>query len=262
MPDLHQQMSRLSAQVNKLESRLGDVAGELADLRAAYGPFLSRYQQEVVPPHEMLVQRRREIADLETMLGSRRAMDSREIETPLTRLTRLTQPTVQEQYDRIWGDKKGQQNPDPLSALPPASPRLRQLYGEAVARLHPNLAQGALMQQRGPALLARAAQAYVRRDEVSLQGIVDSLRDRSLAPMIVDQATVSQMRDRVSALEALISAMEGESAELRYGDIARLRARADRAAAEGRDLLRELARQIAQEIELADQEIARLRGML
>ncbi len=262
MSDLNRQMAELSRRIAELEARLGEVAGEHTELTHAMAPFLARYRKEILPYQEELNNVRREIADLKVILGDQGAKRSRGAER-LTSFLPEDYVPVQEQYERVWKGKGSPRPQDPRDPdMPPASLSLKRLYGEVVARVHPDLADTPIERARRRRLMERVEEAYLRRDKRSLEAMADAHRERSNLLAIVDEKAVKELEDRVFLLEELIHRLEGESFELRYGDIAKVKARADQASAEGRDLLRELSAELQRDLRQAQEELAGLRALL
>jgi hypothetical protein len=261
-PDLQQEMSRLSKQIDELEAQLGEVAGEHAELSSAMATFLARYRQEVLRYQEELVAAQREVADLRVMLGDEQARDSGgvgESSNPIDD----EYLSVEEQYERVWKGKKPPPPTDPRDPdMAPASTAMKKLYGKLVASLSPALADSPAEQARRKGLMRQVSEAFVRRDQRSLAAMADSQRDRSNLPALVDPKIVRQLEERTLMLEELIHHYEGESYELRYGEIARLKAQADQAEAMGRDFLGQLNREIRQELQGARRTMADLRARL
>jgi hypothetical protein len=258
MADLHQEMQELSQQIAEFKKELGRVAGGIAELESVLGPFMARFQQEVLRYHEALVSVQREIADLRAMRGDRGAKGAGEISSPLDRFSE-DYVSVEEQYQRTW---KGKEVPKFAGAegLPPASPKLKAYYAEVAASLHPDLVDAPAERERRRELMQKANQAYVRRDEISLHALASAQRERSSLPAIVDERVVEQLRDQVFALEELITRLEGQHFEMRYGTVAKIKAHADAAEANGQDLLQELSIEIQDKLRLAQERLAALKA--
>jgi chromosome segregation ATPase len=260
-PDLQQQMSRLSEQIDDLEGQLGEVAGEHAELSSAMAPFLTRYRQEVLRYQEELAAAQREVADLRVMLGDQEARNSSRSASASPIDDEFL--SVEAQYERVWKGKKPPPPTDPRDPnMAPANPALKKLYGKLVANLYPALADTPAEQTRRKGLMRQVSEAFVRRDRRSLEAMADSQRDRSNLPALVDPKIVRQLEERAILLEELIHRYEGESFELRYGDIARLKAQADQAEARGQDFLAQLNHEIRQELQGAQRMVAELRARL
>lgn len=256
MADLHQQMNRLRSQVAELETRLGEVSGELAELNSVAGSFIARYQAEVLRFHNALLAVQREIADLRAIKGDRSAHSADEVSSPLNRYL-VEDRSVQAQFDRAWG------GPPPKVTgpedLPPTSDKLRQLYTEIVVQVHPDLAHSRSKRTQHWEIMYKADEAYAQRDEAALQTIASTLGPRSSVPSTVDEQAISQLLERVGKLETLTNKIEGVCFEVRYGDIARLRLHSAYAQREGRDFLAELGGEIRARLRQAHEELSELK---
>jgi len=263
MVDLQRQMVSLDKRIRELEGRLGEVAADLVDLRAVLSSFLKRYRTEIVPHQKVLVERQREIADLNILLGDRASMDAGDAKTTFTNLTRETLLPVQEQYDRIWGEKAGYKLPmNPTADLPEASRSVKELFTRIVVKIHPGLAPTKEELKRRQGVMLKVNEAYFRRDEVALRALAEAVETRTNLPMQVDQRVVDEMRARLFALEELIARLEAEQFELRHGDVAKINAHTILALKEGRDFIEELSVDIRREIAESEAQIVRLRALL
>jgi hypothetical protein len=257
MADLHEKMRDLSQQLAALRAKLGEVSSEYAELNSVMAPFAARFRREVLRYHDALLAVQREIADMKALKGDHIARDAGEVASPLSRFFE-DYASVQEQYDRVWGGKEGPSFSGP--DLPPASPELKQYYAEVVAKNHPDLADSPAERERRSSTMQKADEAFVRRDEVTLQGMAGLHRERSNLPAIVDERVVKHLRDETHALETLIGKLEGQVFELRYGVFAKIKAYADLAQAEGQDLLQQLNREVRRDLQQAQQELSALKA--
>lgn len=263
MSDMHRRMSNLSNQVASLQQRLADVSAEYAELIHVLAPFLNRYQHEVLDMHGELVRVQRQIADTQHMLGNTDAADAGAARTALSRLVELDFDTVQEQYERIW---EGRDHPDVEidleKVLPPASNRLKELYKSIIVRKHPVLIDSPEARQTRSEFMSQVNYAYVRRNEVALQAVADALRQSGDLPAVVDESVVDDMDNLVYRLEQAVMHIEGQIFELRFGDVAKFRAQAAIAHAQGNDLFRDISATLKDELAAAKIQLKELRGRL
>jgi predicted transcriptional regulator len=263
MSDIQRRMSSLSAQVASLQERLATVSAEYAELIHVLAAFLNRYQAEVLNVHADLVHVQREIADYRLLLGDVDASQAGEAQTALGRIVETDYDTVQEQYERVWkGKGHGTMQIDLSRVLPPASEHLKKLYALIVAKRHPVLANSQESRERRIEFISQVNYAYVHRNEVALEAVADALRDRSNLPAIVSEDSVSEMHNLTYGLEQAIMHIEGQIFELRFGDVAKVRAQAAIAHVEGSDLLAALHRELNEELRVAKEERAALRARL
>jgi hypothetical protein len=258
-PDLQQEISRLSHQIDDLEGQLGEVAGEHAELSSAMAPFLERYRQQVLRYQEELAAVEREVADLRVMLGDLGARDASSGSNSASPID-SDFLSVEAQFERMWKGKRPPPPTDPRDPnMPPASEALKKLFGKLVANLYTGTPAE---QARRKGLMRQISEAFIRRDQRSLEALADAQRDRSNLPALVDPKIVKQLGERILVLEELIHRFEGESFDLRYGELAKLKAQADKAESMGGDFLAELSRQLRQDIQNAQRTVAELRARL
>jgi hypothetical protein len=258
-PDLQQEMSRLSHQIDELETQLGEVAGEHAEFSSAMAPFLARYRQRVLPYQEELAAVEREVADLRVMLGDNQARDASSGSTSASPID-ADFLSVEAQFERMWKGKRPPPPTDPRDPdMPPASEALKKLYGKLVGNLYSGTSAE---QARRKGLMRQISEAFVRRDQRSLEALADAQRDRSNLPALVDPNIVKQLQERILVLEELIHRYEGESFDLRYGELAQLKALSDQAELMGGDYLAQLSSQLRQDIQSAQRAMAELRARL
>jgi hypothetical protein len=257
MANLQRRIDELSEQLAQLESRLGEAAGELAELNHIMAAFLERYRTEIMEPLEELVLIEREVADLRIMLGDRQAMEAGEITSPLERLRKANR-SVEEQYRKTWIEPD-KPRPDQTGSLAPANEKVKTLYGQLVSRLHPYLVTDPEERLRRVDLMRQVNEAYVKRNHISLQAMYDAVRERSNLPAVASEQVVEDLHDRVLDLELLVTQIEGQRFELRHGEVGVVWAEAQQAKAEGRDLLQELNRDIRIAINTGRRTLGELR---
>lgn len=262
MPDLSRQISDLSEQIAALERRLGEVCGNYVEITTAMAPFLTRYRAEVIRYHRALVLALREVADVRAYRGDHEALNSGEVQSPLERILLLPGMSVQEQYERSLKAADAPNRPSSEPELPSTSRAVSQLYARCVATLHPDLTDDADERRRRVRLFNEVNAAYLRRDESALRLIADDLQQPTNLPALVDDSLVDEMRDRVYDLEALTERIEGQYFDMRYGDLARVRAYVQEAEAEGRDLIALLSEDLQAKLRATVEELAQLKSDL
>ncbi|MBN1121735.1 MAG: hypothetical protein JXJ17_11705 [Anaerolineae bacterium] len=263
--DLQRQMASLSKYVGELEQRLGDTAGELAELTYLMEPFLVLYQQQVLPYHEQLAAVQRDIADARALLGDEKARSGGQADTPLSRLVATEDwVSVQEQYERVWMGKKHVRPDSKLAEknLEPASPEVKNLFREIVAKIHPELATKPSERIRRNQILEKVNEAYARRDIKTLQAVADAFRDRSNLPAVISEQTLKHLHNQALLLEWVTVQLEGQVFELRHGEIAKMHVYTRQADEEGYDLLGELSQQLKQELREAQRTLSSLQAQL
>src|SRR5208282_3935802 len=134
------------------------------------------------------------------------------------------------------------------------SAELKALYREVAKRVHPDLATDEADRQRRDQFMAEANAAYQRGDAEKLRRILEeyesspeSVRGAGIgADLVRVLRQLKQVRDRIAAIIL-------EVANLAETEIAKLKAKADIAANEGRDLLAEMAASVQGRVNVAKQ---------
>ncbi|GEJ59068.1 J domain-containing protein [Anaeromyxobacter diazotrophicus] len=133
---------------------------------------------------------------------------------------------------------------------PDAAPEdLKTLYRRLARLLHPDLARGGPAErQRRSDLMAKANEAWRRRDRVALELLAERLGAGEPGPLaeLDDRARLAHLARRTGAMEAALARLAGARAQLERSTEARLRADAARRREAGGDALAEAA-QLARE---------------
>ena len=130
------------------------------------------------------------------------------------------------------------------------SAELRALYREVAKRVHPDLATDEADRQKREHLMAEANAAYQRGDADALRRILEENESRSVRGAGIAADLVRAIR-QIRQVTNRLSQIELEIASLIDSDTAKLRAKADAARAEGRDLLTEMAEDVKRHIDVA-----------
>lgn len=265
MTDYEQQVNKLSARIAELEGRLAELSGQLAEMRYLVAPFMVRYQQEVFDYHTELVEVRRQIADIRLLMGDSDAREAGATQTPLTRLIASDEYLpVEEQYKRVWGGKKVLKPKDmwKKTQLEAPSAEIKALYAEIVSQLHPGLAETPEDRQRNKAIMQQVDIAYVKRDRQTLTSVAEARRSHRSLPVVASEDVVEHLRERVTRLEALTAALDGQIFELEHGDAVKVMALAFQAQQHNYDLLKSLSEAIQKELTEAQQKLTTLKALL
>ena len=154
--------------------------------------------------------------------------------------------------------------PEPEPELEPATLDLKSLFREVAKRIHPDRARNAHDELHRTHLMAQANAAFLRSDADLLQRMLngydpstDSGDDRTPA------AQLARLNEKISQTELDIATIDAELEALAHSEMADLRDRTTHAAAEGRDLLAELAARVKGSIGIAmrryELELGRIR---
>jgi len=256
MADTQQQIAELSAKIATLQTQLAELCADVAELNQIMAPFLARYQQLIWPYYEELANTQREIADIRVAKGDKAAINRGETRSPLDRF--FEDPTVQEQYERAWG--KTAARAEVIQNKEPAPEEVKALYAEVVGYLHPELTEDPGERDRRRQLMGKVDDAYVRRDQASLDAVAEMYRVRSSLPSRAPEDVIQHLRERVMTLEVAIGKVEGQRYDLRYGMMAKIKSFAEQMWREQkRDLLSELSQEIRQSLSAAQTELDGLR---
>jgi len=260
MPDLQLQVANLSKRIAELEAELGAACGDTIEIVTEMAPFLERFRTEVMRYHRALALAQRELADVRAYRGDVHALEKGQPESPLDELLKRDSLTVQEQFDRVWG----REDKDPPQSMgssnhKPASREVKALYAKAVAYLHPELAQNTEERKEHLKLFNQVGTAYLNRDQGTLQSVVDAFTPHTNLPAVIDPQNMQKLKDRIYQLETVTQNVTGQLYDYRYGDVARVRAHALQAEAEGHDLLADLGEKIQQALRMTLEELKRSR---
>jgi hypothetical protein len=223
----------------RLEAQLADQELLLASLKAELAAFEGLYLRRVGALYAELDEWNARLAEL-------RAEQAGTPETKAVAAEARTQ--AEEAYAAAHGEAAKVQ---PFTT----SPELKKLYREATKRVHPDTATDEADRARRERLMKEVNAAYAAGDEDALRRILDAL-DASPdavqgsgigADLIRVLRQLKQIRDRIAAIEL-------ETVSLSETELAMLKAKADLAAAEGRDLLEEMAVSVQGRIIVVRQE--------
>ena len=228
-----EELARLEAQLADQELFLASLKAELAAFEGLYLRRVGVLYAELDEWNARLAELRAE--DVGTSEAKAEAAEAR--------------AKAEEAYSAAHGEAAGVQPFAP-------SADLKKLYREAAKRVHPDTATDEADRARRERLMKEVNAAYVAGDEDAIRHI---LADLDTSPEAVQGLGVGadlirvlrqlkQLRDRLAAIES-------EIAGLSEADLAKLKAKADLAATEGRDLLAEMAASIQGRVNVARQRV-------
>lgn len=217
------------------------------------GKFLYTYAKEIIPLHDELLDRLRDINDIKALHGDKNSRHRSEITTPLTAITREGDLSVQEQFSRRWEGKEYAKLDDIKPGMSPASEQIKDLYSSLVLVTHPMLGHDKDIQRLQRAF-HDATMAYIRRDVVTLEALLDTYPKTSL-PALINTAQIRDIEEKAVAVETLAKHLESQLFEVKYGDAAKLYVQTEFMKKRNVDLLSELKKQLKQEIRLAQESI-------
>lgn len=134
---------------------------------------------------------------------------------------------------------------------------LKKLFREVAKRVHPDLAANDADRVRRQNLMATANRAYEEGDEAGLQAILnewetspDSIEGEGVCPELI------RVIRKVAQIQRRLVEIEAEMEQLSTSDLYQLWAKTEEAENQGRDLFKEMASQVAQEIDAARKRLA------
>jgi len=210
----------------QLEAQLADEELALASLKAELAAFEGLYLRRVGVLYA-------ELDDWNARLAEFRA---KRAATPGARSEAATARAQAEESNSAAHSEAAEAQPVTLS------PELKKLYREAAKRVHPDTASNDADRSRRERLMKEVNAAYGRGDESELRRILanldsspDAVQGLGVgADLIRILRQLRQIRDRIATIEFEIAGLADK-------DIAKLKAKADLAAAQGIDLFAEMA---------------------
>jgi hypothetical protein len=253
------------AEVTTLDADVERTAAELAD-------FARRYEHALgdafatLDRAEQLVRRLQRLEDEVARLARR----FREGELA---------PAKKKKRRRTAADRgrtRSAADPDPLPAArkvaetPAAGPEvlseealLKRLYRRLARVLHPDLAAGDGDRARLSELMARVNAAYEKRDRTALELMAEKVGAGEAIGELGDEERVAHLAKRAATLGNIAASLRREKDRLDRSQTARLRAEAQRRAAEGRDYTEETRAELGEETEAAEADaLPRLERLL
>jgi hypothetical protein len=224
----------------RLEAQLADQELLLASLKAELAAFEGLYLRRVGVLYAELDEWNARLAELHAEQSS----------TPEAKAEAAEARTqAEEAYSAAHGEAA-----EVLPFTP--SPELKKLYREAAKRVHPDTATDEKDRTRRERLMKEVNAAYVAGDEEALSRILagldvspDAVQGSGIgADLIRVLRQLKQIRNRIVAIEL-------EIVNISDTDLAKLKAKADRATAEGKDLLEEMAASVEARVNILRREV-------
>lgn len=231
-----EELAKKREELEALRGKLADRELHLANLRAGLAAFEGRYLRQVGVLYAELDEWNAKIAEL--LAEETDAVDARSAASQAR--SRAT-----ESHAASHGEAAKAKEFAP-------SPELKSLYREVAKRVHPDLATDEADRTHRERLMAEANRCYENGDDKGLRRILeeygsspDSVRGTGVAADLVRVLRqLKQVRDRLAQIEQ-------EIANLADSDIAALKARAQEANRQGRDLLAEMAANVQRRVNSA-----------
>lgn len=224
----------------RLEADLADRELNLASLRAELAAFEGLYLRRVGVLYADLDEWNARLAELRAKRDSTPEAQTEAGEA---------RSQAQESYSAAHGEAADVQPFTP-------SPKLKGLYREAAKRVHPDTATDENDRARRERIMKEVNAAYAAGDEEALRRILvelengpDAVQGSGVgADLVRVLRQLRQVRNRIEVLDQEISILIGS-------DTAKLKAKADAASADGRDLLEEMATSMKARVEEARRRV-------
>ncbi len=231
-----EELAKKRAELDLLQGQLADRELYLANLRAELASFEGSYLRQVGVLYAELDEWNAKLAELAAVAnGSEEARSA------------ATQARAQAAESRAASQGEVTKHKEFI-----ASPELKSLYREVAKRVHPDLATDEEDRRQRERLMTEANRAYENGDAERLKAILheyesspDSVRGTGIAADLIRVLRqLKQVSSRLAQIEDEITSVVGS-------DIAKLKAKAERAATEGRDLLAEMAATVQSRVNVA-----------
>ena len=220
----------------QLETVLGERHAELAQVKSDLDAFEIDYRKRVGTLHEKLDQL--ELAIAEAELG---------------------------EISKRLANGAGDSSNRAAAAQPSASPRLtsdavRALFRDVAKAIHPDLAGDESTRDRRHALMVEANRAYASGDEEQLRQILQAWeRSPEAVPGNDPEAIQLRLVRRLAQIEEQLAVLAQDLAALKDSPLGKLKAMVDEAAANGKDLVRDMIGRLKRDILVATNRLDAMR---
>jgi len=225
-----------------LEGELADRELRTASLRAELGAFERRYLHFVG-------QRYAELDELKAQIAERCAAEQPENERAQQA---ARDARARADKTKFTAGEKSAREPRAFEA----SPGMKRLYRDVAKRIHPDLTSDREDRSKRQELMAQANEAYEQGDEARL---VNILAGYECSPEAVKGegpgAELVRVIRRISQARNRLSEIEAEMQEMLRSDVHQLKSRLDEAETTGRDLLKEMAGKVGEQIAQAKRRL-------
>ena len=162
-------------------------------------------------------------------------------------------------------EEAGASTPPPAAAKPDLEPRLtsdavRKLFRDVAKAIHPDLGGDQAARDRRHALMIEANKAYAMGDEEQLRSILQSWENSPEAVLGSDpEAMRLRLVRRASQIEEQLELIAADLAELRGSPLGKLKTMVDEAAANRKDLVRDMIARLKRDILVATNRLDAMR---
>jgi hypothetical protein len=248
-----EELATKRAELERLQTHLANRELFLTNLRSELSAFQRRYLREVGALYA-------ELDDLSDRLvqwlseNESSSTAGEEWDAKIAELADEESQQAEFSFSAAWAQRSGSRrnitlNGEESEEFLPTS-ELKSLYREVAKRVHPDLAANDTDRHKREMLMKRANGAYQRGDLEALRRVLEEYEN---SPESVQgkglTADLARVTRQIKQIVDRLSRIEAEVAHLRKSDIGKLRTKADAAAAEGGDLLAEMAADLRRRIE-------------
>jgi len=241
-----EELEKKRAQLAGLESQLAERELELATVRAELGAFERRYLRIVGLRYAQLDKLEAEIADY---FARQRPKDGEAQERAQHARAQARESAEATGEAELFDETE--------DFIP--SDTLKRLYHEIARRMHPDMADDPEERKRRESIMAEATNAYERGDETRLREI---LSEWESSPESVKGegagADLVRVIRKIAQVERRLQAIAAQINQLVESGLHQLKTTVDEAAAQGRDLLAEMAHRLDAQLEDARQRLSDL----
>lgn len=255
--DIELELQRLQRDVAQQEQELFDLEAQVLDIEQELEGFTQRYDKLVRPLETKLTATEELIAELER----KRYLAGLADERPHHSTWKAPEGyvSVADQFKRAWQQTANTAPPLIVPIKEEAKQdalSLKKLYRQLAARFHPDLTTDAAERVRRNEIMAKINEAYSQKDFDALQALMkraDTAPDQPLAALKVDE--LRKLRDQ---LAVRVQWLHTRKNNLLNGTMMDLKIESQLAAAQGRDLLAEMATNLKTAYHAAQEKLARL----
>ena len=217
----------LRSRVAELEATFGERRSHVARVKSDLDAFGVDYRKRVGTLHEQLDKLEAAIAEAELGEISRRL-------GPDARPSKQSSAAAKLDAPRLTSDA------------------VRKLFRDVAKAVHPDLAGDDATRNRRHALMIEANRAYASGDEEQLRIILHAW-ERSPEAVVGSDPEAMRLRlvRRIGQIEEEIEMLAGDLAELHDSPLGKLKAMVDEAAAQGKDLVRDMIGRLKRDILIA-----------
>lgn len=225
-----EELKKKQAELSELESKLADQELFLTNLRSELSAFERKYVR-------LVGQRYAELDDIEARIAEHFARAH-----PQDRRAHDFAAEARSQADASKANVEDSLALKSSDSLPPRSQTLKNLYREVAKRIHPDLATDTDDRLRRQKLMAEANRAFEEGDEARLRRILEEY-ESSPEAVKGEGAAADLVRAirKIAQANRRLSEIAKEVGQLQKSELFELKEKVERAATEGRDLLREMA---------------------